>query len=245
MGRVIKDAQEASSELRQRVDRARNVVFFGGAGVSTASGIPDFRSPDGLYYQQFDYPPETMLSHSFYVSHTKEFFDFYRDRMIALGAKPNQAHIKLAQLEAEGKVSAVVTQNIDGLHQLAGSKRVWELHGSVHRNICRSCGAVYSAEWVLETTGVPHCEACGGEVKPDVVLYEEGLDERVISGAVRAIANADLLIIGGTSLVVYPAAGLVRYFRGDEIVICNLQPTSQDSKADLVLACDIAKAFDW
>lgn len=245
MGKTITNCAEAAQELKKRVDKARNVVFFGGAGVSTASGIPDFRSPDGLYYQKFDYPPETMLSHSFYVTHTKEFFDFYRSRMIALDAKPCQAHKKLAELEAEGKVGAVVTQNIDGLHQLAGSKRVWELHGSVHRNICRKCGAVYSAEWVLQTTGVPRCPKCGGEVKPDVVLYEEGLDERVIDGAVRAIASADLLIIGGTSLVVYPAAGLVRYFRGSEIVICNLQPTSQDKSADLVLACDIAKAFDW
>ena len=245
MGTTITDAAKAAQELKRRVNKARNVVFFGGAGVSTASGIPDFRSPDGLYYQQFDYPPETMLSHSFYVTHTKEFFDFYRSRMIALDAKPCQVHRKLAELEAQGKVSAVVTQNIDGLHQLAGSKRVWELHGSVHRNICRKCGAVYSAEWVLQTTGVPRCPKCDGEVKPDVVLYEEGLDEGVIDGAVRAIASADLLIIGGTSLVVYPAAGLVRYFRGNEIVICNLQPTPQDSLADLVLACDIAKAFDW
>lgn len=245
MGQTITNPLDAAQELKSRVEKAKNVVFFGGAGVSTASGIPDFRSPDGLYYQKFDYPPETMLSHSFYVSHTKEFFDFYRSRMIAIDAKPCKAHKKLAELEAEGKVGAVVTQNIDGLHQLAGSKRVWELHGSVHRNICRKCGAVYSAEWVLQTTGVPRCPKCGGEVKPDVVLYEEGLSERVIDGAVRAIASADLLIIGGTSLVVYPAAGLVRYFRGNEIVICNLQPTPQDSLADLVLACDIAKAFDW
>lgn len=245
MGRTIRDARKAAQELSRCVEKARNVVFFGGAGVSTASGIPDFRSPDGLYHQKFAYPPETMLSHSFYETHKAEFFDFYRTRMIALDAKPCRAHTKLAELERDGKVSAVVTQNIDGLHQLAGSKRVWELHGSVHRNICRRCGRVYSAEWVLETTGVPHCEECGGEVKPDVVLYEEGLDEGVIDGAVRAIASADLLIIGGTSLVVYPAAGLVRYFRGDQIVICNLQPTQQDSLADLVLACDIAKAFEF
>lgn len=245
MGRTITDAREAAQELRDSVEQARNVVFFGGAGVSTASGIPDFRSPDGLYHQRFAYPPETMLSHTFYETHTKEFFDFYRTRMIALDAKPCQAHRKLAELERQGKVSAVVTQNIDGLHQLAGSKRVWELHGSVHRNICRRCGEVYSAEWVLGTTGVPHCEKCGGQVKPDVVLYEEGLDENVIQGAVRAIASADLLIIGGTSLVVYPAAGLVSYFRGSKVIICNLQPTAQDSSADLVLACDIAKAFDW
>lgn len=245
MATTITDELEAAQALAQRVKKARNVVFFGGAGVSTASGIPDFRSPDGLYHQQFAYPPETMLSHTFYETHTREFFDFYRTRMIALGAKPCRAHTKLAELEAAGKVSAVVTQNIDGLHQLAGSRRVWELHGSVHRNICRQCGATYSAKWVLGTTGVPHCEKCGGEVKPDVVLYEEGLDERVIEGAVRSIAAADLLIIGGTSLVVYPAAGLVRYFQGDELVICNLQPTPQDSSADLVLACDIAKAFDF
>lgn len=245
MGVTITDPSEAAQALREEVDKATSVVFFGGAGVSTASGIPDFRSEDGLYSMKFDYPPETMLSHSFYVSHKEEFFDFYRERMIALWAKPCRAHTKLAELEAQGKVSAVVTQNIDGLHQIAGSRRVWELHGSVHRNICRRCGEVYSAQWVLDTTGVPHCEKCGGEVKPDVVLYEEGLDERVLEGAVRAIASADLLIIGGTSLVVYPAAGLVRYFRGNRIVICNLQPTPQDSLADVVLACDIARAFDW
>ena len=243
MGRTITDAQEAAAALKASVDRAGRVVFFGGAGVSTASGIPDFRSPTGLYSQKFAYPPETMLSHTFYETHTKEFFDFYRSCMVAVDAKPCQAHIKLAELEAQGKVTDVVTQNIDGLHQLAGSKRVWELHGSVHRNICRRCGAVYSAEWVLKTTGVPHCEKCGGQVKPDVVLYEEGLDDQVITGAVRAISSADLLIIGGTSLVVYPAAGLVRYFQGSEVIICNLQPTPQDSSADLVLACDIAKAF--
>jgi NAD-dependent deacetylase len=245
MAGIITDVREAQEELKRRVDKYRRVVFFGGAGVSTASGIPDFRSPDGLYFQKFDYPPETMLSHSFYVSHTREFFDFYRDRMIALDAKPNRCHYKLAELEEEGKLDSVVTQNIDGLHQLAGSKRVWELHGSVHRNICRRCGRVYSAEWVLGTEGVPRCEDCGGEVKPDVVLYEEGLDQRVIEGAVRSIARSDLLIIGGTSLVVYPAAGLVNYFEGNEIVICNLQPTPQDSQADLVLATDIAQAFDF
>ena len=245
MSQTINDAQEAAKALRKRVERAHNVVFFGGAGVSTASGIPDFRSPDGLYSKKFAYPPETMLSHTFYKTHTKEFFDFYRTCMVAIDAKPCQAHVKLAELEKEGKVRSVVTQNIDGLHQRAGSKKVWELHGSVHRNICRRCGRTYSAEWVLQTTGVPHCEACGGEVKPDVVLYEEGLDENVIRGAIRDIASADLLIIGGTSLVVYPAASLVQYFRGNELVICNLQPTPQDSMADLVLACDIAQAFAW
>ena len=245
MALTITDPQEAALELKDRVDRAQRVVFFGGAGVSTASGIPDFRSEDGLYHQHFKYPPETMLSHSFYVSHTEEFYDFYRERMICLTAQPNQAHRKLAELEAAGKLDSVVTQNIDGLHQAAGSKRVWELHGSVHRNICQRCGHVHSAEWVLATEGVPTCEECGGPVKPDVVLYEEALSDRVISGAVRAIASCDLLIVGGTSLVVYPAAGLIQYFRGDDLIICNLQPTPQDASADLVCACDIAKAFDW
>ena len=242
---TITDPTQAAAALKERVERAGSVVFFGGAGVSTASGIPDFRSADGLYHQHFKYPPETMLSHSFYVSHTAEFYDFYRERMIALNAKPNQAHLKLAELERQGKLTVVVTQNIDGLHQAAGSKRVLELHGSVHRNICQRCGKTYSAEWILETKGVPRCPACEGPIKPDVVLYEESLDDDVISASVNAIASCDLLIIGGTSLVVYPAAGLVRYFRGNEIVICNLQPTPQDSMADLVCACDIAKAFDW
>ena len=245
MARTITNPEEAALELKERVDKAQRVVFFGGAGVSTASGIPDFRSADGLYNQHFAYPPETMLSHSFYVTHTREFYDFYRERMICLTAKPNQAHYKLAELEAEGKLTAVVTQNIDGLHQMAGSKRVLELHGSVHRNICQRCGATQSAEWVMSTTGVPRCPECGGPIKPDVVLYEESLDEDVLSASVAAIAQADMLIIGGTSLVVYPAAGLIRYFSGNDLVICNLQPTPQDSYADLVCACDIAKAFAW
>ena len=245
MTKMIRDAHEAAEELKRSVEEASRVVFFGGAGVSTASGIPDFRSPTGLYSQKFRYPPETMLSHDFYVTHREEFYDFYRTRMIALDARPNQAHIKLAELEQEGKVTDVVTQNIDGLHQMAGSKRVWELHGSVHRNICRKCKTTYSAEWILDTTGVPVCEKCGGDIKPDVVLYGEGLDDRVIDGAIRAIATCDLLIIGGTSLVVYPAAGLVQYFRGSKVVICNLEPTPQDARADVVLACDIAKAFDF
>lgn len=245
MSRTITDPQEAAAALKRLVDEAGSVVFFGGAGVSTASGIPDFRSEDGLYHQHFDYPPETMLSHGFYETHTREFFDFYRERMIALDAKPNQAHKKLAELEAQGKLTAVVTQNIDGLHQAAGSKKVYELHGSVHRNICRKCGATYSAEWVLGTEGVPTCPSCGGQIKPDVVLYGESLDGNVLEGAARAIASCDLLIIGGTSLVVYPAAGLVQYFRGSKLAVVNLQPTPQDSAADLVCACDIAKAFDF
>ncbi|KUH58807.1 NAD-dependent deacetylase [Tractidigestivibacter scatoligenes] len=243
--KVVSDAREAAQELAERVGRAKRVVFFGGAGVSTASGIPDFRSEDGLYHQKFKYPPEEMLSHEFYLTHTEEFFDFYRTRMIALGAKPNQAHYKLAELEREGKLTAVVTQNIDGLHQAAGSRRVFELHGSVHRNVCQSCGHVYSAEWIMGTTGVPHCEECGGRIKPDVVLYGESLDEKTLVGAAEAIQSCDMLIVGGTSLVVYPAAGLVQYFQGDDLVIVNKQPTPQDGAANLVCACDIAKAFDF
>ncbi len=243
--KVISDAREAAQELAERVRRAKRVVFFGGAGVSTASGIPDFRSEDGLYHQKFKYPPEEMLSHEFYLTHAEEFFDFYRTRMIALGAKPNQAHYKLAELEREGKLTAVVTQNIDGLHQAAGSKRVFELHGSVHRNVCQRCGHVYSAEWIMGTTGVPHCEECGGRIKPDVVLYGESLDEKTLIGAAETIQSCDMLIVGGTSLVVYPAAGLVQYFQGDDLVIVNKQPTPQDGAANLVCACDIAKAFDF
>lgn len=243
--KVVSDAREAAQELAERVRRAKRVVFFGGAGVSTASGIPDFRSEDGLYHQKFKYPPEEMLSHEFYLTHTEEFFDFYRTRMIALGAKPNQAHYKLAELEREGKLTAVVTQNIDGLHQAAGSKRVYELHGSVHRNVCQRCGHVYSAEWIMGTTGVPHCEECGGRIKPDVVLYGESLDEKTLIGAAEAIQSCDMLIVGGTSLVVYPAAGLVQYFQGDDLLIVNKQPTPQDGAANLVCACDIAKAFDF
>lgn len=245
MGRTITDAREAAAELAKRFEGARSAVFFGGAGVSTASGIPDFRSADGLYHQRFKYPPETMLGHDFFVTHTEEFYDFYRERMICLDARPNRAHEKLAELESAGHLAAVVTQNIDGLHQAAGSRTVHELHGSVHRNVCQGCGVTYSAEWVMETEGVPRCEKCGGLVKPDVVLYGEQLDERVLLASVRAIAAADLLVIGGTSLVVYPAAGLVDYFEGDEMVVVNRDPTPADARADLVCACDIAAAFDF
>lgn len=250
MGRTITDAAQAARELSERVAAAGSVVFFGGAGVSTASGIPDFRSVDGLYHQKFDYPPETMLSHDFYETHPAEFFEFYRTKMIALGAKPNRAHLKLAELERAGKLTAVVTQNIDGLHQAAGSKNVLELHGSVHRNVCRRCGASFSAEWIMargheDAHGVPVCPECGGKIKPDVVLYGEPLDDRVVSAAVEAIESCDMLIVGGTSLVVYPAAGLIRYFGGDDLVIVNREPTPQDAMADLVCACDIAAAFDF
>ena len=250
MPNAITDPTTVQRALAELFRTHKRVVFFGGAGVSTASGIPDFRSVDGLYHQKFAYPPETMLSHSFFESHPSEFYEFYRTKMIALGAQPNQAHRKLAELEATGSLLSVVTQNIDGLHQAAGSKRVWELHGSVHRNVCQRCSAVYDAEWILareheDKQGVPICSACGGTIKPDVVLYEEPLDEDVITGAVQDIARADALIIGGTSLVVYPAAGLVSYFTGDTLAIVNRDPTPQDASADLLISCDIAKAFEF
>ncbi|MFR3274933.1 MAG: NAD-dependent protein deacylase [Collinsella phocaeensis] len=250
MARAITDPAEASSALAKLFEAHDHAVFFGGAGVSTASGIPDFRSVDGLYRQHFAYPPETMLSHSFYASHTAEFYEFYRERMIALDARPNRCHTKLAELEAAGKLDAVVTQNIDGLHQAAGSQVVWELHGSVHRNVCQRCGQTYDAAWVCareheDVRGVPECPLCRGEIKPDVVLYEEPLDERVMAGAIDAISRADLLVIGGTSLVVYPAAGLTRFFNGDTLVIVNRDCTPQDGDADVLIACDIAQAFDF
>ena len=250
MAEAITNAAEAQRALASLFETHRHAVFFGGAGVSTASGIPDFRSVDGLYHQQFDYPPETMLSHSFFVSHKPDFYNFYRKKMIALDAKPNRAHTKLAELEAVGKLDAVVTQNIDGLHQMAGSKNVFELHGSVHRNVCQRCGKTYDAKWIMaceheDAQGVPICPLCRGEIKPDVVLYEEPLDDNVVNGAVEAISHADMLIIGGTSLVVYPAAGLTRFFNGDKLVIINRDPTPQDHNADLLISCDIAAAFDF
>ena len=209
--------------LRQWVAESTNIVFFGGAGVSTESGIPDFRSTDGLYHQQYDYPPETILSHSFFLENPREFYRFYRDKMLYLDAQPNAAHRKLAQWEAEGKLRAVITQNIDGLHQKAGSHRVLELHGSVLRNHCQKCGAFYGVDAILNSQGVPRC-SCGGIIKPDVVLYEEGLDEQVLMEAVSAIRQADVLIIGGTSLTVYPAAGLIRYYRGNKLAVINKMP---------------------
>ena len=230
---------DAVNTLKQWVDESDNIVFFGGAGVSTESGIPDFRSVDGLYHQQYDYPPETILSHTFYRRMTEEFYRFYRAKMLALSAQPNAAHKKLAQWEQEGKLRAVVTQNIDGLHQAAGSKKVYELHGSVHRNYCEKCGAFYDAEYILHSTGVPVCEKCGGRIKPDVVLYEEGLDQDTIEGAVLAISRADVLIVGGTSLVVYPAAGLINYYRGSKLALINRDPTPYDGQADLVIHASI------
>lgn len=228
--------------LQEIVDRSRRIVFFGGAGVSTESGIPDFRSVDGLYHQQYDYPPEQILSRSFFDENPAEFYRFYRSKMLCPHAKPNAAHYKLAELEQAGKCTAVVTQNIDGLHQAAGSRTVYELHGSVLRNHCMRCGRAYGVEAVAEAAGIPRC-ACGGIIKPDVVLYEEGLDEEVLSGAVNAIRHADTLIIGGTSLVVYPAAGLIRYFRGDHLVVINMQPTGADAEADLCIAKPIGQVL--
>ena len=226
--------EESIRKLKEMVDGSDNIVFFGGAGVSTESGIPDFRSVDGLYHQKFAYPPETMLSHSFYMRHKAEFFDFYRAKMLALDAQPNAAHRKLAEWEQAGKLKAVITQNIDGLHQKAGSKEVLELHGSVLRNYCERCHRFYGVETVVESEGVPKC-VCGGDIKPDVVLYEEGLDEDVMARALHYIRQADMLIIGGTSLAVYPAAGLVRYYRGHKLVVINKGDVSLGLGADLVI----------
>ena len=228
--------------LRQWVAESESIVFFGGAGVSTESGIPDFRSVDGLYHQKFQYPPETILSRSFYVRRKAEFYDFYRAKMLAPWAEPNAAHRKLAQWEQEGRLLAVVTQNIDGLHQAAGSRNVYELHGSVHRNHCERCGKFYSLDHILHTTGVPRC-ACGGIIKPDVVLYEEGLDQQTLEDAVFYISHADLLIIGGTSLAVYPAAGLIDYYRGNKLVLINKSTTPMDARADLLIQAGLGDVF--
>ena len=229
--------------LEKIISESENMVFFGGAGVSTESGIPDFRSVDGLYHQKYDYPPETILSHTFWERCPEEFYRFYRDKLIVKEAKPNAAHLRLAKLEREGKLKAVVTQNIDGLHQAAVSKTVYELHGSTLRNYCTECGKFFDADFIANSTGVPRCPDCGGIVKPDVVLYEEGLDEQVVSGAVQAIRKADTLIVGGTSLVVYPAAGLLRYFRGRHLVVINMQPTPADEEADLCIAKPIGQVL--
>ena len=230
------------SQLQNIIDDSSNIVFFGGAGVSTESGIPDFRSQDGLYNQKYKYPPERIVSHTFFVHRTEEFFEFYRDRMLYLDAKPNAAHICLARLEEAGKLKAVVTQNIDGLHQAAGSKKVYELHGSVHRNYCMHCGKSYPVEYIKNSPGVPHCE-CGAVIKPDVVLDEESLNADTINGALSAISAADCLIIGGTSLAVYPAAGFIDCFRGRHLVVINKTPISADAKAELVINDGIAKVF--
>lgn len=221
--------------LQKWIDESKSIVFFGGAGVSTESGVPDFRSVDGLYNQKYDYPPEKILSHTFYRRKPDEFYKFYKDKMLFKDVKPNKAHLKLAELEEKGKLSAVVTQNIDGLHQAAGSKKVYELHGSVLRNYCEDCGKFFDMDYILDSKGVPKCDECKGPVKPDVVLYEEGLDTNTMNGALNAISNADMLIIGGTSLAVYPAAGLIDYYRGNRLVLINMSKTPMDGKADLVI----------
>ncbi len=235
--------QQEIAALQAMVDDSRRIVFFGGAGVSTESGIPDFRSVDGLYSQQYTYPPEEMLSHTMFQLHPEEFYRFYRNKMLYLDAKPNAAHRKLAELEAAGKLSAVVTQNIDGLHQAAGSQKVYELHGSVYRNYCTRCGKMYAVQDILRSEGIPKC-TCGGIIKPDVVLYEEGLDQEILQGALRAIQEADMLIIGGTSLVVYPANGLVEYFHGKHLAVINKSPTHMDGRADLVIAGSIGEILE-
>lgn len=230
--------------LQELLDGAEKIAFFGGAGVSTESGIPDFRSVDGLYNMKYDYPPEEILSHTFFMSRTAEFYKFYRDKMLFLGAKPNAAHIRLAELEAAGKLSGVITQNIDGLHQAAGSRRVYELHGSVLRNYCMKCQSFFDVSYIKNSSDIPLCDKCGGTVKPDVVLYEEALNNAVVEAAVDAISASDLLIIGGTSLSVYPASGLVNYFRGDKLVLINKSPTAMDKKADLLISDGIAAVFE-
>ncbi len=228
--------------LQEIIDTHDNLVFFGGAGVSTESGIPDFRSQDGLYHQKYDFPPETILSHTFFMSQPEEFYKFYQDKMLCDTARPNAAHLKLAELERSGKLKAVITQNIDNLHQMAGSRRVLELHGSVYRNYCMRCGKFYGFHHMKNAQGVPHCQ-CGGIIKPDVVLYEEGLDNDTISESVRAIANAQVLMVGGTSLAVYPAAGLIDYFRGEYLVVINKSPTPRDRQANLLIQEPIGQVF--
>lgn len=234
---------EKVNVLRDMVAKSSSIVFFGGAAVSTESGIPDFRSVDGLYHQQYAYPPETILSHTFFRKHTEEFYRFYRNKMLYPDAVPNAAHRKLAEWEQEGKLKAVITQNIDGLHHAAGSKTVWELHGSVLRNYCEDCGAFYDMKYIMESEGIPRCEKCGGIVKPDVVLYEEGLDQHTLNEAVKAIKGADMLIIGGTSLAVYPAAGLIDYFLGKYLVLINKASTPRDNMADLVIRDSIGEVL--
>ena len=233
---------EAVKKLKELVDGSDNIVFFGGAGVSTESGIPDFRSTDGLYHQQWKYPPEVILSHTFYESNPEEFFRFYRAKLLVSGVKPNAAHKKLAELEQLGKLRAIVTQNIDGLHQAAGSKTVLELHGSVHRNYCEKCGKFHDFDFMLHSQGVPRC-TCGGIVKPDVVLYEEGLDQKTLNDAVRFISQADMLIIGGTSLNVWPAAGLINYYSGNKLVLINKSAVARDLAADLVITDPIGETL--
>ena len=235
--------EEKIKQFKQLVEKSNNIVFFGGAGVSTESGIPDFRSKDGLYNQQYDYPPETILSHTFFINNTDEFYRFYKVKMNSLKYEPNITHIKLAELENKGKLKAVITQNIDGLHQKAGSKTVYELHGSVFRNYCMNCNKFYEAEYVFNSEGIPKC-SCGGIIKPDVVLYQEGLDDNTVTNSISAIQNADLLIVAGTSLTVWPASGLINYFKGRNLVLINRDATPYDNKADLVINDSLGKVFN-
>lgn len=235
--------QKKIERLKAMIEESGYIVFFGGAGVSTESGIPDFRSTDGLYHQKYKYPPETIVSHSFYMSKTEEFYEFYKDKMLFVDAMPNEAHRALARLEERGKLKAVVTQNIDGLHQAAGSREVLELHGSVHRNYCTKCGRFFDLEYIVKSEGVPRCDACNGIVKPDVVLYEEGLDSGIMRRSIEHISKADMLIIGGTSLAVYPAAGFIDYFQGKHLVIINMTPSPRDQQADLVIADKIGEVL--
>lgn len=235
--------EDKIQQFKKLVEESNNIVFFGGAGVSTESGIPDFRSKDGLYNQQYKYPPEQILSHTFFMNNTEEFYKFYKDKMNSLKYEPNITHTKLAELESKGKLKAIVTQNIDGLHQSAGSKNVYELHGSVLRNYCMNCNKFYDAEYVFNSDGVPKC-SCGGIIKPDVVLYEEGLDDSIITNSILAIQNADMLIVGGTSLMVQPAASLINYFRGNHLVLINKDATPYDKRAELVINEGLGKVFD-
>ncbi len=237
--------EEEKAKLQKIINESDNIVFFGGAGVSTESGIPDFRSANGLYRQQYHYSPEEVVSHSFFMEHPADFYDFYKSKMMYLDAEPNPAHRKLAELEQEGKLKAIVTQNIDGLHQKAGSKEVYEIHGSIWRNYCMDCGAFYDAEYVKNSEGIPRCEKCGGIIKPDVVLYEESLDNALIDKSIRAISQADTLIIGGTSLVVYPAASFVDYFRGENLVVINKGETAKNVGADLIIDAPIGEILNW
>ncbi|MBQ5480699.1 MAG: NAD-dependent protein deacylase [Clostridia bacterium] len=241
---MTRDTEVKVKKLQEIIDESERIVFFGGAGVSTESGIPDFRSVDGLYHQKFKYPPEVMLSHTFFMQNTWDFFDFYKNRVIPADPKPNAAHRKLAELEKAGKLIGVVTQNIDGLHQAAGSEKVYELHGSVLRNYCMNCGKFFDYKYILEASGIPECDVCGGTVKPDVVLYEEGLDNDTIVGAVNAISSADTMIVAGTSLVVYPAAGLLQYFRGKWLILINRDPTPADASANLVIHDKVGEVLD-
>ena len=234
--------EQEVKRLQEMIDDSERIVFFGGAGVSTESDIPDFRSADGLYQQKYKYSPEQIVSHTFFVHRTESFYEFYKEKMMFLDAKPNAAHKKLAELEEAGKLTAVITQNIDGLHQAAGSKNVLELHGSIHRNYCQSCRKFYDAAYVKGSEGIPKC-SCGGTIKPDVVLYEEGLDQNTLTGAIRAISEADVLIVGGTSLAVYPAAGLLDYYNGNKLVLVNKTPTARDGIADLVVQGSIGEIF--